>query len=195
MTWEDGGHAYHTLLTVPDYPHAQQALERIDQALGGRAAVVEMVEVADQVQAARLGMTGSPTILIDGADPFPMSGATARGAPARISPVDGVGRKTTHRITPPEQSPDASGLRMASTHGSTAAEPSRTRLTGCTSAHIRAGQTRISRGRPTWHQTYEQRIQSAEQKLTLRHLTRKVSAGQRPTQVRRVGLEPTADGL
>lgn len=66
-----------TVLTVPDCPHAPLARERIDQALGGRSADVEMVEVADAAQAARLGMTGSPTIFIDGTDPFAVPGATA----------------------------------------------------------------------------------------------------------------------
>ncbi|MFJ6812923.1 hypothetical protein ACIQRF_06245 [Streptomyces avermitilis] len=44
-------------------------------------------------------------------------------------------------------------------------------------------------------QTHEQRIQSVQAKLTDRHPKMNVSAGQRPAQVGRVGLEPTADGL
>ncbi|MFE5917641.1 hypothetical protein [Streptomyces sp. NPDC056468] len=47
-----------TLLTVPGCPNAPLARERIDQALDGRAAVVDMVEVADEAKAARLGMAG-----------------------------------------------------------------------------------------------------------------------------------------
>ncbi|MEV4445575.1 MULTISPECIES: thioredoxin domain-containing protein [Streptomyces] len=66
-----------TLLTVPDCPNARLARERIGQALDGRAAEVELVEVADEAQAARLGMTGSPTVLVDGADPFAVPGAAA----------------------------------------------------------------------------------------------------------------------
>ncbi|WP_327428522.1 alkylmercury lyase family protein [Streptomyces sp. NBC_01236] len=64
-----------TLLAVPDCPNAPVAVERITRALDGRNAHVETVEVTSQEQAARLGMTGSPTILIDGADPFCVSGA------------------------------------------------------------------------------------------------------------------------
>lgn len=64
-----------TILTVPDCPHAALARERIEQALHGRAAMVEFVEVADETQAARHGMTGSPTVLIDGSDPFAVPGA------------------------------------------------------------------------------------------------------------------------
>ncbi|MFF4733214.1 alkylmercury lyase family protein [Streptomyces mirabilis] len=59
-----------TLLTVPDCTNAPLAWGRIDQALDGRAAEVELIEVADEAQAARLGMTGSPTVLVDGTDPF-----------------------------------------------------------------------------------------------------------------------------
>ncbi|WP_427919065.1 hypothetical protein [Streptomyces sp. cg40] len=66
-----------TLLTVPDCPNAPMARERIDQALAGRAAEVTVVEVSDETQAATLGMTGSPTVLIDGVDPFAVPGAVA----------------------------------------------------------------------------------------------------------------------
>jgi hypothetical protein len=44
-------------------------------------------------------------------------------------------------------------------------------------------------------QTHEQRIQSVQTKLTIRQDKMNVSAGHRPAQVGRVGLEPTADGL
>jgi hypothetical protein len=66
-----------TVLTVPDCPNAPVIEERINRALDGRSADVELVEVADAEQAARLGMTGSPTVLIDGTDPFAVPGATA----------------------------------------------------------------------------------------------------------------------
>ncbi|MGW2524972.1 hypothetical protein ACWC09_50130 [Streptomyces sp. NPDC001617] len=66
-----------TVLTVPDCPHGPLARERIDQALDGRSAEVELVEVADEAEAARCGMTGSPTILIDDIDPFAVPGVLA----------------------------------------------------------------------------------------------------------------------
>jgi hypothetical protein len=59
-----------TVLTVADCPNAQPALERVTAASAGRDAEVELVEVADENEAARLGMCGSPTILIDGTDSF-----------------------------------------------------------------------------------------------------------------------------
>jgi hypothetical protein len=60
-----------TLLTVPGCPHADAFGERLAAALAGRAdVVVRRREVADERQAAEAGMHGSPTLLIDGVDPF-----------------------------------------------------------------------------------------------------------------------------
>ena len=57
-----------TLLTVPDCPHAAAFEERLAAALAGYpGAVVRRREVADEQEA---GMHGSPTLLIDGTDPF-----------------------------------------------------------------------------------------------------------------------------
>ncbi|MFE1312572.1 hypothetical protein [Streptomyces sp. NPDC058755] len=66
-----------TVLTVPDCPHAPVVAERLTQALDGRDAEVKRIEVDDPEQATRLGMTGSPTVLIDGVDPFAVPGAPA----------------------------------------------------------------------------------------------------------------------
>ncbi|MEV5877318.1 alkylmercury lyase family protein [Streptomyces sp. NPDC052101] len=64
-----------TVLAVTDCPNARPVLERVTTALDGREAEIELIEVADETGAARLGMYGSPTILIDGTDPFSPSGA------------------------------------------------------------------------------------------------------------------------
>src|SRR6266849_3560693 len=64
-----------TVLAVPDCPNARVAAGRIKAALAGRPASVELVEITGEAEAARLGMTGSPTILLDGADPFAAAGA------------------------------------------------------------------------------------------------------------------------
>ncbi|MGA5191613.1 organomercurial lyase [Streptomyces griseoincarnatus] len=66
-----------TVLTVPDCPNAPVVRERITEALGGREAQVELVEVREEAEAARWGMTGSPTVLVDGVDPFAVAGAPA----------------------------------------------------------------------------------------------------------------------
>lgn len=64
-----------TVLTVPDCPNAPLARARITAALAGRDVAVEQIEVRDDEQAAALGMTGSPTIQLDGIDPFAPEGA------------------------------------------------------------------------------------------------------------------------
>ncbi|MFI8435551.1 thioredoxin family protein [Streptomyces sp. NPDC079020] len=64
-----------TVLTVPGCPNAPLALSRVTAALAGRKAEVELVEVHDEAQAAERGMNGSPTVLLDGVDPFAPAGA------------------------------------------------------------------------------------------------------------------------
>ncbi|MBQ0926644.1 thioredoxin family protein [Saccharopolyspora endophytica] len=59
-----------TVLTIPGCPNASLAQQRITSALAGRAADVDLVEVHDQAQAIERGMTGSPTVLLNGSDPF-----------------------------------------------------------------------------------------------------------------------------
>ncbi|MFF8261318.1 thioredoxin family protein [Streptomyces virginiae] len=64
-----------TVLTVPGCPNAAPATERVRAALAGREAELELVEVHEPAQAAEYGMIGSPTILLDGVDPFAPDGA------------------------------------------------------------------------------------------------------------------------
>ncbi|MFF9141000.1 alkylmercury lyase family protein [Streptomyces albogriseolus] len=66
-----------TVLTVPDCPNAPLVRERIAAALAGRQAEVELIEVRQEAEAARWQMTGSPTVLVDGVDPFAVAGAPA----------------------------------------------------------------------------------------------------------------------
>lgn len=61
------------VLTVPDCPNAPLIRERI-AAVAGRTVPVDWVEVADADEAARRGMAGSPTLLLDGRDPFAPEG-------------------------------------------------------------------------------------------------------------------------
>jgi Alkylmercury lyase len=72
-----------TVLTVPECPNAALAMERVAAALAGRAAQVELVEVDDRARAAGLGINGSPTILVDGVDPFATEG-TAPSVSCRL---------------------------------------------------------------------------------------------------------------
>ena len=62
------------LLTVPNCPHAQPAAAVVRQALDEASLTdvpVTGLTIDTQAQADRLGFLGSPTILINGRDPFP----------------------------------------------------------------------------------------------------------------------------
>src|SRR5712691_8953747 len=60
-----------TVLTVPACPNAAAFEERLAAVLSGYpGVVVRRREVADEREAAEAGMHGSPTLLIDGVDPF-----------------------------------------------------------------------------------------------------------------------------
>lgn len=60
------------LLYVPDCPNRETARRHLDTALAeqGLAADVREREVASPEEADRFGMHGSPTIRVDGRDPF-----------------------------------------------------------------------------------------------------------------------------
>jgi hypothetical protein len=60
------------LLYVPDCPNRETARQHLDAALAeqGVVAVVREREVATPEEADRVGMHGSPTIRVDGRDPF-----------------------------------------------------------------------------------------------------------------------------
>lgn len=70
---------------VPDCPNAAVAVDRIQEAAGDDDVNVEMVQVATDDEAARVGMRGSPTILVDGVDPFTPPGIPT-GIACRIVP-------------------------------------------------------------------------------------------------------------
>ncbi|MGN5381483.1 hypothetical protein BIV25_08615 [Streptomyces sp. MUSC 14] len=60
-----------TVLVVPECPHTAPLRERLTRVLQGCTDVtVTWREVTDPEEAERLGMHGSPTLLVDGADPF-----------------------------------------------------------------------------------------------------------------------------
>lgn len=65
------------ILHVPDCPSMVLLRQRLDEAMTDAVAEVEVTEqvVDDADQAAALGMTGSPTLLVDGIDPFAEPGA------------------------------------------------------------------------------------------------------------------------
>ncbi|WP_211264357.1 DsbA family protein [Streptosporangium amethystogenes] len=74
----DAGDVEIEVLVVPDCPNRHLAAERLRQALGKAGLHTTGFTtrvIADQADAKRTGFTGSPTILIDGHDPFAEPGA------------------------------------------------------------------------------------------------------------------------
>lgn len=66
------------LLSVPDCPSAATFEERLAAALAAHPAVVVRRRVIrDEREAAEAGMHGSPTLLVDGRDPFAAPGESA----------------------------------------------------------------------------------------------------------------------
>ena len=60
-----------TVLAVPDCPHAPVLKDRLATVLDGQAGVWASHQVISyEGEAAQCGMHGSPTLLMDGADPF-----------------------------------------------------------------------------------------------------------------------------
>jgi hypothetical protein len=67
-----------TLPTVPDCPNAATFEERLAAALADQPDVtLTRKEIADEPKAAEAGMHGSPTLLINGTDPFATPGQAA----------------------------------------------------------------------------------------------------------------------
>src|SRR6266568_5146502 len=69
------------VLTVPACPNAAAFEKRLTAALAAHpGAVVRRREIADEREAAEAGMHGSPTLLVNGTDPF-----AAPGQPPSLS--------------------------------------------------------------------------------------------------------------
>ncbi|MCX4781597.1 DF family (seleno)protein [Streptomyces sp. NBC_01264] len=67
------------LLVVPDCPHhkpAAELLRRVLEDIGSSTTIATRV-INDQAEAERIGFIGSPTVLINGRDPFPEPGRPA----------------------------------------------------------------------------------------------------------------------
>lgn len=90
------------LLAVPDCPNTAVFEQRLAVALAGHPDMVRRREVTDEREAARAGMCGSPTLLINGVDPFAVPGQVpglacrlyrdATGRAAGAPPVEAIRR-------------------------------------------------------------------------------------------------------
>lgn len=101
------------VLTVPDCQHRIEVLARLRDALvriGAVSAIVTERVIDDSAEALAAGMTGSPTILVDGSDPFaigPVHGSVScrlyrsescvEGAPSVDALLDALARSSTSR--------------------------------------------------------------------------------------------------
>lgn len=93
-----------TVLAVPGCPNVALLEERLARVLGDHpGATVSRLVVTDERQAVLLGMHGSPTILVDGIDPF--------GAPGQQASMSC--RLYWHGDGPPDGAPSESQLRQA----------------------------------------------------------------------------------
>ena len=97
------------LLAVPDCPNVAVFEERLAVALAGRPdTVARRREVADEREAALAGMCGSPTLLINGVDPFAVPGQVpglacrlyrdATGQAAGMPPVEAIRRAVEQAV-------------------------------------------------------------------------------------------------
>jgi hypothetical protein len=79
------------VLAVPGCPNVAVLEQRLGEALAERPAItVTRRVIADAGEAARWGMTGSPTLLINGRDPFAVPGASPAMACRLYRNADGT---------------------------------------------------------------------------------------------------------
>ncbi|BAU87664.1 hypothetical protein SLA_6798 [Streptomyces laurentii] len=81
------GHVRVEVLVVPDCPHQEPAEERVrealaDAGLGGQAFTTRVI--ADEAEAERTGFLGSPSIHVDGRDPFAPPGGAKPALTCRL---------------------------------------------------------------------------------------------------------------
>lgn len=59
----------------PNYGLAEQRVHEAIRRCGTSKTVVRAQEIVDEAEAERVGFRGSPTVLVDGVDPFAQAGA------------------------------------------------------------------------------------------------------------------------
>ncbi len=90
------------LLYLQGCPHWSEAETRLREALketGHPTEAIEAIRITDQAQAHRLAFRGSPTILVNGADPFPVHDeATSQACRVYRTPQGLAGTPTTSQL-------------------------------------------------------------------------------------------------
>ncbi|WP_345582073.1 hypothetical protein [Streptomyces prasinosporus] len=89
------------VLAVPDCPNVAAMLERLEQALPDDAAPVDVHVISSEAEAARYGMHGSPTLLINGTDPFASQDTTVSVSCRIYRDADGrtIGAPSVEQLT------------------------------------------------------------------------------------------------
>ncbi|MFG3661025.1 alkylmercury lyase [Streptomyces sp. NPDC047706] len=95
---------------MPDCPNAPLIPERITEALQGWVVPVEWIEVNDADEARRQRMSGSPTLLLGGVDPFFVPDGAAASLSCRLyrhadGTTDGAPYATDLRRAPTASGP------------------------------------------------------------------------------------------
>jgi hypothetical protein len=87
------------LLYFEGCPHSQVAEARVRKVAREAGAKVRRQEIASSSDAERLGFRGSPTILVDGRDPF-VRGAPSQGLSCRLydTPAGAAGAPTIEQL-------------------------------------------------------------------------------------------------
>ena len=80
-----------TVLHVADCPHVPTLVARIHQAAGPDAAIT-MTVVNTEDEAIAAGMHGSPTLFIDGRDPFPADASPSISCALAIPTTEQIGK-------------------------------------------------------------------------------------------------------
>jgi hypothetical protein len=113
------------VLSVPGCPNVPLLERRLAEALAGRPAVLVRRVIASADEAARCGMCGSPTLLVNGYDPFAVPGAVPALA-CRIYPGEGGRLEGAPAVEALRRALERAGLpasRQAGVAGRPAARP------------------------------------------------------------------------
>jgi hypothetical protein len=106
------------VLSVPGCPNVALLEQRLAAALAGRPAVRVQLVIANGDEAARYGMCGSPTLLVNGHDPFAVPGAVPALA-CRFYPGDGGRLEGAPTVEALRRALERAGLRASRRAGAT----------------------------------------------------------------------------
>jgi hypothetical protein len=136
-----------TVLSVPECPNVEVLIDRLREVLPGPVAGLDVIVVDDDEQARAWGMTGSPTLLVDGVDPFAVAGGEAsvscrlyRGADCTVGGAPSVTdlRAVLSVDATTGSSPTAPGIDIVGRGGRGRRAPAERRLRAVQQAVLRA---------------------------------------------------------